>query len=141
VRHRVSGRKLNRTASHREAMLRNLAASLFTHRRVETTLAKAKEARRFVESLITLAKRDDLHSRRLFARRIHDRSLIKVVFDEIAPLYKDRPGGYTRVVKLPSRSGDAAPMAILELVGFGLEEPGGKATSSASKKKEKKQKS
>lgn len=138
MRHRVSGRKLSRTASHRDAMMRNMAASLFTHRRIRTTLAKAKEARGFVESLITLAKRDDVHSRRLFAREIPDRALIKVVFDEIAPLYKDRPGGYTRVVKLPNRAGDAAPMAMLELVGFGLDESGAK---SATPKKAKKQQS
>ncbi len=139
MRHRVSGRKLNRTASHRDAMLRNLAASLFTHHRVKTTLAKAKEARRLVESLITLAKRDDVHARRLFARTIPDRSLTKAVFEEIAPLYKDRPGGYTRVVKLPNRPGDAAPMAMLELVGFGLDEkaPAGKSTSKKTAKKSK----
>jgi large subunit ribosomal protein L17 len=129
---------LSRTASHRDAMLRNMAASLFTHRRIKTTLAKAKEARGFVESLITLAKRDDVHARRLFARQIPDRALIKVVFDEIAPLYKDRPGGYTRVVKLPNRAGDAAPMAMLELVGFGLDESGGRATTTAKKAKKQK---
>ena len=119
-------------------MMRNLAAAVFTHRRVKTTLPKAKEARRLVESLITLAKRDDLHARRLFARRIPDRALIKVVFDEIAPLYKDRPGGYTRVIKLPNRPGDAAPMAVLELVGFGLDESGGKAAAASAKKAKKK---
>ncbi len=129
---------MSRTASHRDAMLRNMAASLFTHRRIKTTLAKAKEARGFVENLITLAKRDDVHARRLFARQIPDRALIKVVFDDIAPLYKDRPGGYTRVVKLPNRPGDAAPMAMLELVGFGLDESGGKATTAAKKAKKQK---
>jgi large subunit ribosomal protein L17 len=128
---------LSRTASHRDAMMRNMASSLFTHRRIKTTLAKAKEARGFVENLITLAKRDDVHARRLFARQIPDRALIKVVFDEIAPLYKDRPGGYTRVVKLPNRAGDAAPMAMLELVGFGLDESGGKETSDKKAKKQK----
>jgi len=97
-------------------MLRNLATSLFRHGRIETTTAKAKELRSFAEPLITKAKRGDLHARRLVARKIQDREVLKKLFEEIGPRYADRPGGYTRVVHLGHRSGDAAEMAIIELV-------------------------
>jgi len=97
-------------------MLRNLATSLFRHGRIETTVAKAKELRSFAEPLITKAKRGDLHARRLVARKIQDREVLKKLFDEIGPRYADRPGGYTRVVHLGHRPGDAADMAIIELV-------------------------
>jgi len=97
-------------------MLRNLATSLFRHGRIETTVAKAKELRSFAEPLITKAKRGDLHARRLVARTIQDREVLKKLFDEIGPRYADRPGGYTRVVHLGHRAGDAADMAIIELV-------------------------
>jgi len=97
-------------------MLRNLATSLFRHGRIETTVAKAKELRSFAEPLITKAKRGDLHARRLVARKIQDREVLKKLFDEIGPRYADRPGGYTRVVHLGHRTGDAADMAIIELV-------------------------
>jgi len=97
-------------------MLRNLATSLFRHGRIETTVAKAKELRSFAEPLITKAKRGDLHARRLVARTIQDREVLKKLFDEIGPRYADRPGGYTRVVHLGHRTGDAADMAIIELV-------------------------
>ncbi len=116
MRHRKKGRHFSRTAEHRRAMLRNLATSLFRHGRIETTTAKAKELRSFAEPLITKAKRGDLHARRLVARKIQDREVLKKLFEEIGPRYADRPGGYTRVVHLGHRSGDAAEMAIIELV-------------------------
>jgi len=116
MRHRKKGRHFSRTAEHRQAMLRNLATSLFRHGRIETTVAKAKELRSFAEPLITKAKRGDLHARRLVARTIQDREVLKKLFDEIGPRYADRPGGYTRVVHLGHRTGDAADMAIIELV-------------------------
>ena len=116
MRHRKKGRHLNRTAQHRRAMLRNMATSLFKHGRIETTLAKAKELRQFAEPLITKAKRGDLHSRRLVARKIKDGEALAKLFDEIGPRYAERPGGYTRVVKLGHRAGDAADVAIIELV-------------------------
>ena len=116
MRHRKKGRHLNRTAEHRQAMLRNMATSLFKHGRIETTLAKAKELRQYAEPLITKAKRGDLHARRLVARRIKDGEALAKLFDEIGPRYAERPGGYTRVVKLGHRAGDAADVAIIELV-------------------------
>ncbi len=116
MRHRKKGRHLSRTAEHREAMLRNMATSLFRHGRIETTTAKAKELRTFAEPLITKARRGDLHARRLVARKIHDRDVLAKLFEELGPKYADRPGGYTRVLHLGHRSGDAAEMAIIELV-------------------------
>ena len=118
MRHRVKGRKLKRTASHRTATLRSLATSVLKHKRIKTTLAKAKEARTFVEKLITKAKRNDLHSKRLVASEIKDKEVVKELFAEIVPKIGDRPGGYTRVIKLGHRNGDAAQMAILELVDY-----------------------
>lgn len=118
MRHRVKGRKLKRTASHRTATLRSLATSVLKHKRIKTTLAKAKEARTFVEKLITKAKRNDLNSKRLVASEIKDKEVVKELFAEIVPKIGDRPGGYTRVVKLGHRDGDAAQMAILELVDY-----------------------
>lgn len=117
MRHRKKGRKLNRTSAHRQAMFRNLATSLFRHERIETTDAKAKELRGFAERLITLAKRGDLHARRLAYRKIRDDEVLKKLFDDIAPRYASRPGGYTRVTKVRVRRGDAATMSIIELVG------------------------
>jgi large subunit ribosomal protein L17 len=117
VRHRKKGRQLSRTRSHRKATLRNLATSLFRHERIETTTAKAKELRPFAERLITLARRGDLHARRLAAAKIQDREVLGKLFDEIAPRYLERPGGYTRVLKLGNRKGDAAEMSLIELVG------------------------
>ncbi len=119
MRHRKKGRNLSRTASHRRALLRNLATSLFRHERIETTTAKAKELRPYAERLITLAKRGDLHSRRLAARKIADRAVLGKLFDEIAPRFGERPGGYTRILKLRTRKGDAADMALIELVDQG----------------------
>ena len=116
MRHRKKGRKLQRTASHRRAMLRNLATSLFRHERIETTTAKAKELRPYAERLITLARRGDLHARRLVARKIKDRELLGKLFDEISSRYAERPGGYTRILKLGNRKGDAAEISLIELV-------------------------
>lgn len=116
--HRVKGRKLKRTASHRAALLSNLAASLLKHKRIKTTLAKAKEARGYVESLITKARKNNLHSKRQIMSVIHDRDTVKELFSEILPKIGDRPGGYTRVIKLGNRMGDAASMAIIELVDY-----------------------
>lgn len=118
MRHRVKGRKLKRTASHRSATLRSLATSVLKHKRIKTTLAKAKETRTFVEKLITKAKRNDLHSKRLIMSEIKDKEVVKELFAEIVPKIGDRPGGYTRVIKLGNRVGDAAQMAILELVDY-----------------------
>jgi large subunit ribosomal protein L17 len=116
MRHRKKGRQLSRTASHRKATLRNMATSLFRHERIETTTAKAKELRPFAERLITLAKRGDVHSRRLAGRKIADREILGKLFDDIAPRFQERPGGYTRVLKTGARKGDGAEMALIELV-------------------------
>ena len=116
MRHRKKGRKLQRTASHRRAMLRNLATSLFRHERIETTTAKAKELRPYAERLITLARRGDLHARRLVARKIQDREVLGKLFDEISLRYAERPGGYTRILKLGNRKGDSAEISLIELV-------------------------
>lgn len=118
MRHRVKGRKLGRTSSHRNALMRSLATSLLKHKRVKTTEAKAKEARIFIDKLITKAKNNDLHSKRQVMSVISDREVVKELFTEILPKIGERPGGYTRVVKLGSRVGDAAAMAILELVDY-----------------------
>jgi len=123
MRHLVSGRKLNRTASHRRAMLSNLAISVLDKERVTTTVAKAKEVRGVVERLITYGKKGDLHAIRLAARRVNDERILKKLFEDIAPSYKDRAGGYTRVLKTEDRKGDNAPMAIIELVGRGHNDP------------------
>jgi len=118
MRHLKRGRKLNRTHEHRKAMLENLAASILTHHRVKTGHFKALEVRRVVERLITYAKRGTLHDRRLAACIIKDKVLLKKLFDEIAPKFKDRNGGYTRVLKFGCRPGDASLVSIIELVGL-----------------------
>lgn len=118
MRHSVKGRKLGRTASHRAALLNSLATSLLKHKRIKTTEAKAKEARTFVEKLISKARKNDLHVRRQVMAVINDKEVVKELFAEILPKIGERPGGYTRVVKLGNRNGDAAPMAILELVDY-----------------------
>jgi large subunit ribosomal protein L17 len=115
MRHRQKGRKLGRKKSHKELMLRNMVASLFQHESIRTTEAKAKEARRLAEKLLTWGKRGDLHSRRLALRYITSAEVVKKVFDEIAPRFGNRDGGYTRIVKLEVRRGDAAPVVLLEL--------------------------
>ncbi len=116
MRHRKKGRALSRTASHKKATLRNMATALFQHERIETTMAKAKELRPFIERLITLGRRGDLHARRLVGRHITDREILGKLFDDIAPRFTERPGGYTRILKLGTRRGDAAEMALIELV-------------------------
>lgn len=116
MRHGNSGRRLGRTTSHREAMFRNLVTSFLTHEKITTTDAKAKEIRSVAEKMITLGKRGDLHSLRQAASYIREKSVVTKLFTTIAPRYKDRPGGYTRIVKLGIRQGDAAPVSIIELV-------------------------
>lgn len=118
MRHRVAGRKLGRSTEHRVAMLRNLSTSLFKseNERVRTTLSKAKELRPFVERLITISKKDTLHARRQVLRHVRDRAALDRLFDTLAARYAERPGGYTRILKLGPRRGDHAEMAILELV-------------------------
>lgn len=116
MRHRKSGRKLNINSSHRAALFRNLANSLFNHELIRTTLPKAKEMRRFAEPLITLSKQDNLSARRLAFARTRDRAVVTKLFEELGPRYKSRPGGYIRILKCGLRTGDAAPMAYVELV-------------------------
>lgn len=115
MRHGMSGRKLGRTKSHRKALFANMATSLLKHGQIRTTLPKAKDLRKVVEPLITLAKKGDLHARRLAASTIMEADVVKHLFDNIGPANKDRSGGYTRVIKAGFRLGDAAPMAIIEL--------------------------
>ena len=114
MRHRESGRKLNRNSSHRKAMFRNMAASLIEHEIIKTTLPKAKELRRVAEPLITMAKIDSVAKRRIAFSRIRDRNVVTKLFNELGPRYKKRPGGYLRILKCGFRSGDKAPMAIVE---------------------------
>ncbi|MBX5483182.1 MAG: 50S ribosomal protein L17 [Myxococcaceae bacterium] len=116
MRHGVAGRKLNRTTSHRKAMLDNMVTSLIEHERIKTTVQKAKEARRHAEHLITLGKKGGLHNIRLAERTIRNRALIQKLFGELKERYANRPGGYTRIVRLGFRQGDGAEMAYLELV-------------------------
>jgi large subunit ribosomal protein L17 len=117
MKHRVAGRKLGRSSSHRLALLRNLSTELFRAERIRTTLGKAKELRPFAERLLTLSKRETLQARRLVARHIHDRAVVAKIFDTLSARYAARPGGYTRIVKLGPRRGDHAEMALVELVG------------------------
>jgi large subunit ribosomal protein L17 len=116
MRHLKSGRRLSREASHRKALLLNLTKSLIEHEKLTTTLAKAKELRRWFEPLITLAKDDSLHHRRLAFAQLRDNGLVAKLFSDIGPRFKARPGGYTRTLKIGPRQGDAAPMARIELV-------------------------
>jgi len=118
MRHRKSGRKLGRTSSHREAMFRNMATSLFEHERIVTTKEKAKELRPIAEKMITLAKRGDLHARRQALGYIRSKDVVHKLFTEIAEQFADRKGGYTRIIQTGVRQGDCASMAIIELVGF-----------------------
>jgi large subunit ribosomal protein L17 len=117
MRHRRAGRKLGRTSAHREALLRNLASSLFLHEKIVTTEAKAKELRRVAERMITLAKRQGLHARRRAATVVKDPRALKKLFDSLGTRFQDRPGGYTRITKLDYRPGDGAPMVAIELIG------------------------
>lgn len=118
MRHRKAGRKLGRTSSHRDAMLRNMVTSLLDQERIVTTVPKAKEARRVAEQMITLGKRGDLHARRQALAFIRSKDIVAKLFDEISSQYASRQGGYTRIIRTGTRSGDAAPMAILELVDY-----------------------
>ena len=116
MRHRQSGRQLNRNSSHRKAMFRNMASSLFNHEVISTTVPKAKELRRVIEPLITRAKTDSVANRRIVFDRIRDRGMVTKLFTELGPRYQKRPGGYMRILKCGFRPGDNAPMAIVELV-------------------------
>ncbi|HEY8298890.1 MAG TPA: 50S ribosomal protein L17 [Methyloceanibacter sp.] len=116
MRHRNAFRKLNRTATHRSALFASLASALIKHEQIVTTLPKAKDLRRVADRLITLAKRGDLHARRLAFARIRDEAMVAKLFDTLGPRYAERPGGYTRVMKAGFRYGDSAPMAVIELV-------------------------
>lgn len=124
MRHGMSGRKLNRTSSHRKAMFANMATALLKHEQIKTTLPKAKDLRRVAEKLITLGKRGDLHARRQAAAIIRDDEVVRKLFSVLGERYKDRTGGYTRVLKAGFRYGDAAPMAIIELVDRDLDAKG-----------------
>ena len=121
MRHRKSGRKLGRNSSHRKAMFRNMATSLFRHETIKTTLPKAKELRRVAEPLITLAKEDGVANRRLAFSRLRDKEVVGKLFKELGPRFKERPGGYIRILKLGPRAGDAAPMALVMLVDAPVE--------------------
>ena len=116
MRHRKSGRHLNRTSAHRRALMRNLSISLFEHEVIKTTLPKAKELRRVAEPLITLAKKDTVANRRIAFNRLRNKAAVGKLFSELGPRFKDRPGGYSRVLKMGFRTGDSAPMALVELV-------------------------
>ena len=116
MRHRQSGRKLNRTSSHRKSLFKNMSQALLKHEQIITTLPKAKELKRVVEKLITLGKKGNLHSRRLAFNQIRDNDMVSKLFDNLAKRYSDRNGGYTRVLKAGFRYGDSAPMAVIELV-------------------------
>jgi large subunit ribosomal protein L17 len=122
MRHKLSGRKLNRNSSHRKAMFRNMAVSLMQHEIITTTVPKAKELRRVAEPLITMAKNDSVARRRTAFSRLRDRATVTKLFAELGPRYKERPGGYLRILKCGYRPGDKAPMAIVELVDRPLEE-------------------
>jgi large subunit ribosomal protein L17 len=116
MRHRKTGRQLNRNSSHRKAMFQNMTVSLLNHEIIQTTLPKAKELRRFTEPLITMARNDSVHKRRVAFSRLRDRDTVTKLFNELGPRYKDRPGGYTRILKSGYRAGDNAPLAYIELV-------------------------
>ena len=118
MRHRKSGRQLNRNSSHRKAMFQNMANSLFLHEAIKTTLAKAKELRRVVEPLITKAKSDSVANRRHVFSKLRDQAIVTKLFTELGPFYKERPGGYVRILKVGFRTGDKAPMALVQLVDF-----------------------
>ena len=138
MRHRVDTFKIGRSGAHRRAMLANMATSLFEHGKIETTLVKAKELRRFAEKLITIAKKNDLHRRRIAVSRLRDKAITKKLFEEIAPGFAERVGGYTRILKLAQRRGDAAEMCIIMLVEAGApekkaEKPAKKAEKPAAK--------
>jgi large subunit ribosomal protein L17 len=127
MRHRRAGKKLGRDSAHRKALYSNLAGALIEHGRIKTTVAKAKAVKPFAEQMITLGKRGDLHARRLALAELRSQDVVHLLFAEVAPRFADRPGGYTRIVKLGPRNGDAAEMVYLELVDY---EPAGAAPAS-----------
>lgn len=138
MRHQKKGRKLNRTPSHRKALMRNLASSLILHKRIQTTDAKAKELRGVVEPLITFAKQGTVHARRMVRKTlpgVYGQQITEILFKELGPLYIDRPGGYTRITKLGHRENDRAPVSLIELVG--LEAAQAEAPTETEDKKEK----
>jgi len=116
MRHKKKGRKLGRKVGNRKALLMNLACQLITHKKIKTTDPKAKELRSFIEPLITLAKKNDLHSRRLVFKKIPKKDIVRILFEEIAPVFSERPGGYTRITKLGLRDNDRAPVSVIEFV-------------------------
>ena len=128
MRHRVAGRKLSRHTQHRKLMFRNMLVSLLQHERIKTTLAKGKELRGWVDKIITLGKKNNLHARRQAFALLRNESIVKKLFDEIAPKMKDREGGYTRIYKMGWRQGDAAPLSLVELVTFSSPEQKKKST-------------
>lgn len=136
MRHRVAHRKLGRTTEHRLALLRNMAASLITHERIRTTVTKAKELRPFVEKLVTLGKQDTLHARRRALSVLSSKTVVRRLFSDVSPRFSERPGGYTRILKLGPRQGDGAPMAFIEFVDYQFK--GGAAPVPAAKGKSKK---
>ncbi len=152
MRHRLNNPKLGRTTAHRKALIRNMVTALLREERIQTTVPKAKECRRWAERVITVAKRGDIHARRLAARTVQDNEVLKKLFDDVAPRFATRPGGYTRILKTGFRAGDNAPMSILELIGaeYKTQEPevadvdakkkGDKAEKSAAPKAKKEKK-
>ena len=138
MRHRIAGRRLGRTTEHRLALMRNMSTSLFEKERIRTTLQKAKELRSFAEKLITMSKKESLHARRLVLRDIHDKAVVSKLFDTLSARYAQRPGGYTRIIKLGPRKGDNAEMAIIELVDAEIEAAPEPAPAKGKKSKAKK---
>ena len=134
MRHKKKGRKLGRKVGNRRALLMNLASQMITHKKIKTTDAKAKELRTFIEPLITLAKKNDIHSRRMVVRKLPNKNIVRTLFDDIAPKYADRPGGYTRIVKLGYRDNDRASVSIIEFVDMVDVPSPEEKESSASKK-------
>tara|TARA_Y100000780_G_scaffold54220_1_gene46451 strand:+ start:663 stop:1064 length:402 start_codon:yes stop_codon:yes gene_type:complete len=122
MRHRKSGRKLGRKAGHRRAVMSNLASQLIEHKRIKTTEAKAKELRVFIEPLVTFARRGDLHARRQVLRKLPHKDIVSILFNDIGPVYTDRDGGYTRIIKLGFRDNDRAPVSMIEFVDFASEQ-------------------
>ena len=122
MRHRKSGRKLGRKTGHRRAVMSNLASRLIEHKRIKTTEAKAKELRMFIEPLVTFARRGDLHARRQVLRKIPHKDIVSILFSDIGPVYTDRDGGYTRIIKLGFRDNDRAPVSMIEFVDFASEQ-------------------
>jgi len=116
MRHGVAGRRFSRTSAHREAMMENMIISLFRHERIRTTVPKAKEARKLAERMISLGKKGSLHARRLASKTVHDKDVLSKLFEQLAPRFETRPGGYTRIIRIGRRFGDSAEMAFLELV-------------------------